>query len=241
MKILAIGNSFSQDATRYIHQIAKAGGSDVTVLNLYVSGCTLERHYNNLKENLNAYQMQLNGEITDKYISIKDALLMDNWDIVTMQQGSYESYLYDKYEPYLNEIVTAIKTYAKTAKIYVHQTWAYEDGSSKLKDITPYATANDMFLDIQSCYKKMQGQIGGEGIILSGELVNNLTNLGVKGLYRDGFHLSLGLGRYASGLLWYKTLTGKSIDEISIDCLDEPVSTEDERIVKSQINALYSK
>ena len=95
MKILAIGNSFSQDATRYIHQIAKAGGSDVTVLNLYVSGCTLDRHYKFLKENLHAYQMQLNGEITDKYISIKDALLMDNWDIVTMQQGSYESYLYD--------------------------------------------------------------------------------------------------------------------------------------------------
>ena len=239
MKILAIGNSFSQDATRYIYQIAKADGSDVTILNLYVSGCTLERHYLNLKENLNAYQIQLNGEITDKYISIKDALLMDNWDIVTMQQGSYESYLYDKYEPYLNEIATAINSYAKNAKIYVHQTWAYEDGSDKLFNITNFKTSNEMFLNIKPCYQKMQEQINAKGVILSGELVNNLTNLGVKGLYRDGFHLSLGLGRFAVGLLWYKTLTGKNIDKISIDCLDEPVSERDITIAKNQINALY--
>ena len=76
MKILAIGNSFSQDATRYLYQIAKSNGDDFTVVNLYIGGCTLEMHYNNLKENLSAYQLQLNGEVTDKYISIKDALLL---------------------------------------------------------------------------------------------------------------------------------------------------------------------
>ena len=29
MRVLAIGNSFSQDATRYLHQIARADGKDV--------------------------------------------------------------------------------------------------------------------------------------------------------------------------------------------------------------------
>lgn len=29
MKVLAIGNSFSQDATRYLHQIAKADKFDL--------------------------------------------------------------------------------------------------------------------------------------------------------------------------------------------------------------------
>ena len=34
MNILAIGNSFSQDATRYLNAIAKADNVDLTVVNL---------------------------------------------------------------------------------------------------------------------------------------------------------------------------------------------------------------
>ena len=41
MKVLAIGNSFSQDATRYLHQIAKANQFDLKVVNLYIGGCSL--------------------------------------------------------------------------------------------------------------------------------------------------------------------------------------------------------
>ena len=45
MNVLAIGNSFSEDATRYLHQIAKAQGTPLTVVNLVIGGCSLERHY----------------------------------------------------------------------------------------------------------------------------------------------------------------------------------------------------
>ena len=44
MNILAIGNSFSQDATTYLHQVAKADGEDITVINLYIGGCSLYKH-----------------------------------------------------------------------------------------------------------------------------------------------------------------------------------------------------
>lgn len=46
IKILAIGNSFSQDATQFIHDIAKADGVDTKVVNLYIGGCSLQRHSN---------------------------------------------------------------------------------------------------------------------------------------------------------------------------------------------------
>ena len=48
MKILSIGNSFSEDAQRYLHQIANANGDDIFCANLYIGGCSLERHYNNI-------------------------------------------------------------------------------------------------------------------------------------------------------------------------------------------------
>ena len=48
-KILAIGNSFSEDAARYLHQTAKAAGVDTKVVNLFIGGCPLERHWKNIE------------------------------------------------------------------------------------------------------------------------------------------------------------------------------------------------
>lgn len=36
MKVLAIGNSFSNDAMRYLHGIAKADGLDMKTVNLFI-------------------------------------------------------------------------------------------------------------------------------------------------------------------------------------------------------------
>ena len=36
MKVLAIGNSFSEDGTRYLYQIAKAAQVDMKVVNLII-------------------------------------------------------------------------------------------------------------------------------------------------------------------------------------------------------------
>ena len=70
MNVLCIGNSFSQDATRYLHQVS---GESLFVRNLYIGGCSLERHYNNIVEDRADYEYQKNGRCL-KMISIKEAL-----------------------------------------------------------------------------------------------------------------------------------------------------------------------
>ena len=62
IKILAIGNSFSQDATHYLHQIAAADHVDLKVVNLYIGGCSLERHWNNILTEAEDYLYEENGE-----------------------------------------------------------------------------------------------------------------------------------------------------------------------------------
>lgn len=64
-KILAIGNSFSEDATKYIHQLAADGGIDTKVVNLYIGGCSLERHWENIEKDKHDYQYQQDGTITE--------------------------------------------------------------------------------------------------------------------------------------------------------------------------------
>ena len=46
IKILAIGNSYSQDATSMIELLDK----NIMVRNLYIGGCSLEMHYDNIKD-----------------------------------------------------------------------------------------------------------------------------------------------------------------------------------------------
>ena len=59
MRILTIGNSFSEDATRYLSQIAKAQGVNFEVVNLMIGGCSLERHYRNMLDDKKDYTTSL--------------------------------------------------------------------------------------------------------------------------------------------------------------------------------------
>ncbi len=61
MKILSIGNSFSQDAHRYLYEIAKKDGVDVKPVNLYIGGCSLRTHYINMLENKKHIPFGLTG------------------------------------------------------------------------------------------------------------------------------------------------------------------------------------
>ena len=58
MNILAIGNSFSQDGTRYLHQVAKSAGVNLTVVDLEIGGCPLDKHYRNMKADAKAYAFE---------------------------------------------------------------------------------------------------------------------------------------------------------------------------------------
>ena len=80
MKILAIGNSFSQDATTFLHQAATAQGIDLTVVNLFIPGCNLETHWQNWTQEAAAYEPQYNGEPSGRLTSMQDMLREGGWD-----------------------------------------------------------------------------------------------------------------------------------------------------------------
>lgn len=231
MNILAIGNSFSNDATRYLHQIAKAAGEDLTVVNLYIGGCSLFTHFKNMCADAKAYTLQFNGESTGFNVSIKEALLNREWDVVTMQQASTYSINYDTYQPYLNELSAYVKKYAPKAKQIIHQTWAYEEGSDRIAALG-FTKQIDMYNNIKEAYDKAAAALSVD-IIPCGTLMQNLLKAGFEKIHRDTFHASLGVARYAMALLWYICLTGKDILENSFRDFDEEISEKDVETIKS--------
>lgn len=233
MRVLAIGNSYSQDATRYLHDIAKADGVELEVVNLYIGGCSLERHYRNMLSGEKAYNLQFDGHMTGFFVSIDDALLNREWDVVTIQQVSYGAPHAETYRPYAEEIADHIRICQPKAKLLLHQTWFYEEGSERLKNKAGYDSAAAMLADIKTAYTQIAGELKADGIIPAGELMFSLTTRGIEKVHRDTFHATLGLGRYALGLLWYRVLTGNSVANNTFCAFDEPVTEAEMQIAKA--------
>lgn len=237
MRVLSISNSFGVDANRYLHQIARSAGVKLDVCTLYIGGCPLDLHYRNMLADKEAYDLYFNGFTTGFKTSICEALLSGRWDVVAIQQASRFSPKPDSYTPYAEELCDYIRTCQPKAKIFIHQTWAYEDGSLKLENMG-YETAKAMFADIEKAYKICGKAVEADDTIPCGKLMMTLLDKGIEKVHRDTLHASLGLGRYAQGLLWFRKLTGQSVADIAYNDFDEEVPEEHIRIAKEVVDSL---
>lgn len=220
MKILAIGNSFSQDATKYLQTVAKSTGEELFVRNIYIGGCSLERHALNIKTGEVAYAYEEDAQKIGE-ISIGDALTREKWDFVTVQQVSGKSGKIETYEPFMGELMTFIKEKAPQATVVFHRTWQYEKGSHH-GDFPSYGCDRDRMYE---CIVEATGEAArryGLEIIGSGDAIHRAVELlefdpeqGGVSMYRDGFHLGLTYGRYLAALVWFEFFTGRSAKDVT--------------------------
>lgn len=230
MNVLVIGNGFSHDATRYLHDIAVQEDYDMTVVNLSARKCSLSEHYKNYLTDDKGYSLEYNGETTGFKTSIKEAVLSRDWDVVVLQQEVSQSADYDNFQPYLDNLAKHIRKYAPKAGLMLHQNWAYEQGSKELED-SGYTDKLRMSIDIKEACEKAASDIKADLVIPSGDLFLKMISNGVT-MHRDGVRASEGIGSYALGLLWYSTLTGRRVDGNNFTNFIEPVSEEEIEIAK---------
>ena len=230
MNVLCIGNSFGSDSTHYLHGIAASAGRGITVVNLYIGGCPLSKHYRNMLSEERAYAMEFNGQSTGFYVSLKEALLSREWDAVILHQASPVSVNYDTYQPYLNELAAYVKKLSPKAKIVIQETWEYEKDSNKLASIA-YTDPTAMYNDLHDAYQKAAKDVGADKVIPSGTMFHELIGKGFA-VHRDSLHASYGMGRYALALLWFHVLTGKDVTDNTFNAFDAEVSPEEIEAVK---------
>lgn len=218
MRILSIGNSFSVDAQYWLTDICEAGGDDVELWNLYIGGCSLERHMENVASGESAYDLYINNRLVSRS-SIDAALRSGKWDYVTLQQASGFSGLWESYENTLKPLYEHVNQIAPEAEIVIHQTWAYEKTSTHPHFEWYGNDQNRMHAALKECYERGAEEIGAR-IIPVGNAIANLrenplfdVEKGGDSLSRDGFHLSLVEGRYVAAAVWYVFFTGKDIRE----------------------------
>lgn len=211
-RILAIGNSFSEDATYFLHQICNAANIENEIVNLYIGGCSLERHWKNIEGDRAEYELQINGTKTDRHVSVSEILAEKDFDTIITQQASGDSGWENTYEPFLGLMINYLKEKSPNAKIFLNQTWAYESNSDHFHFIRYNRNQQEMLNRLRKAYCDASEKYG-LPLIKSGNLIQSLRNTDYfngkeRFITRDGFHLHYLYGRYAVALLWAKNIMG---------------------------------
>ncbi len=245
--ILAIGNSFSWDAMEYLYQILQElGYKDIFLGNLYIGGCTLATHANNITQNSGAYEYRTNSTGTwtsTNGFSANTAMKERDWDFVSMQQASGSSGMADTYEPYLSTIVEAVKKNCPNAKRMWHMTWAYQ-GNSTHSEFSKYGKDQmTMYEAIVNCVKTKVVARGDFNIVIPcGTAVQNLrTSYLGDNITRDGYHMSYNNGRLLTGLMWARQITGKSIADITYKPSSYTYTEDQITVIKDAVEKAYTK
>ena len=223
LKVLAIGNSFSEDGMAYMYPMAHDYGVENIVLgHLHVNGCDLSNHANNATYHKSNYMYSKNisgiWETTHNE-TLLAGLLDEDWDVITVQQVSGKSGKQDTYEPDLTTLIDFInenKTNPQ-AKIYWHLTWAYQKNCTHPSFSLYHHNQKLMYQAIIKAYQTIvQPHEDIHGLIPTGIVIQNIrTSYIGDTVTRDGYHLSYDIGRYAASLTWFKAITQLRIDAIT--------------------------
>ena len=186
LKVLMIGNSFSICVLKQMPQCVTSAGRELDLCSLYIGGCSLERHWQNVVAATNAefrpYRVDWSyggvrenpaapvakvvrttadpwaKDKTQFSANIPEMLTADKWDVVTVQQASHFSWKPATYEPFGGNLVGLIRKLAPQAEIVVQETWSYTpyDGRLKQWGITP----EEMYAQIKPAYAGFAARYG---------------------------------------------------------------------------------
>ncbi len=213
LRVLAIGNSFSVDALEQeMFELVKAADREILIGNLYIGGCSIDRHLKNMKEDLAEYsyrKINIEGRAdTIANCKLSYALSDEKWDYITFQQSSPIS---GQYESFANvpELISLVRTAVGPEPTFLwHMTWAYSP-DSKHDGFANYGKDQTaMYNAIVECAQRVLADNPElKGIIPCGTAIQNARTsaLGLN-LTRDGYHLSRTTGRYIASCTWFAVL-----------------------------------
>lgn len=238
LKILSVGNSFSEDTMDHLAGIARSAGiNDFLFANLYIGGCSIKKHYNLMVNDIAEYEYYVNsgdGWTQSQHFTSREKIKEEDWDIISIQHGTGDKSRYTSPESYadLPALIKEIKAIAKKdVKIAFNMAWVAEP-EGRHHEITSYGGDQAlMYHNLTQLTKNLLEPMDEIDIISPvGTAIQNARPHIDKKLTRDTFHVTRDLGRYIAGLTFMGALCG--IDIAKIDWCPEGVSEEEMEVAK---------
>ena len=215
LKVLAIGNSFTQDACEQnLADIAAGEGITMVIGNLYIGSCTVERHCGNARADAPAYSYRkiTGGKRTEQNgVRLSEALADEQWDVVVFQQGKGGYGFPETFDPWMGELKAYVRERVpQKARFLYQESWAAPYGS--LHPLFEKYGNNQitMYEAIFATTAEICPKYGLESIPTATTLQNLRTSEVLDDVSRDGWHLNY-IGRYAVACTWFEVITGKSV------------------------------
>ena len=220
LKVLTIGNSYSENTSIYASEIAAANSKALTFGYLKFPSCTIEKHAQAAADDLAVYKFQIvspDGTRTtlkteassfdspnaESSATIKEALQYMDWDVVVLQQESFASRTASSFDK-LGEIIEYVKGYLPNARLAIHEVWRWGEW-----------TADD-FADIQANTRAAAAEYKLEYIPTGTAFENARKALGSdKAVNENDGHYQHAntYGQYIAGACYTASLFGITIDE----------------------------
>ncbi len=219
IKVLAIGNSFSEDALESnFYDLAKATGKTVIVGNMYIGGASLATHKNNVENNTSAYQYRkiTSDGVKTTYLttSILRVLEDEPWDYISFQQASPNSGQLETVQADLPAVYNYVKARATNpnVKYIYHQTWAYAQTSSYSAFNNYNNNQTTMYNAIMNVSQNITSVAAIDMVVPAGTAIQNARTsaLGDSFNVGDGYHLNT-IGEYVAACTWYEKIFGVSV------------------------------
>src|SRR5699024_2592869 len=240
VRVLAIGNSFSQDGIEnYLHELAEAAGIKMIIGNLYIGGASLALHVDNIRGDKAKYSYRKIGVNGEKNITpdtkISDVLSEEKWDFISLQQVSGFSGKLNSYEESLPELYAYVLEHVSNpeeVRMVLHQTWAYQQDSDHKNFANYNNDQSQMYEAISSTSEKVLRLENFDRIVPAGTAIQNARTSYIGDHYtRDGYHLELNYGRFTAACAWFETLFGKDVRKntvipASVTEIEEKISQE---------------
>lgn len=161
VRLLNVGNSFSQNATRHLNELAKASGRVLVHGQAVIGGSTMAQHLE--KAELHEKDPQDKAGLYNTQKSLKQYLLAEPWDVITIQQASIRSHDVATYRPSAKQLYDYIKKYAPQSEVVIHQTWAYRVDDPRFAVAEPKpgepATQEEMYRGLTSAYVTIAAEL----------------------------------------------------------------------------------
>lgn len=159
VRLLAVGNSFSGNATRFLPDLVAASkGNRLTFGHASIGGCSMEKHVLLARAFEKDPRDPAGRPYSQKTSSLREMLEKEKWDYVTMQQVSIKSFDLDSYRPWAKELYDSIRRSAPQAEVLIHQTWAYRDDDVLFR--SGEFSVQDMHRGLSEAYATIARELG---------------------------------------------------------------------------------